>query len=210
MVSRRHGTVKDVSAAILAGGRSRRMGRDKALVEIGGRTMLARVLERLSPLFERIMIIGPEGPPLEDFGVPVYPDLRPGKGSLGGIHTALHYSPTERVFCSACDLPFINTDVVSHIISLAGGDCDAVVPRVNGELEPLCALYSTKISGAIEQNLDSGVRRIKTTLSSQRVRIVEGQELALMDPKLLTFFNINTPADLERARAIADSQGENT
>jgi molybdopterin-guanine dinucleotide biosynthesis protein A len=207
IVSRRQGTVKNVSAAVLAGGRSRRMGKDKAFVEIRGKTMLARVLERLSPLFERIMIVGPASPALEDFEFPVYPDLRPGKGSLGGIHTALHYSPTEEIFCTACDLPFINPAVVSHILRLAGGGWQAVVPVVDGEMEPLCALYSRSMAGAVERDLDAGVRRIKTTLASLRVRVVEAEELLPMDPELLTFFNINTPADLERARAIATSEG---
>jgi molybdopterin-guanine dinucleotide biosynthesis protein A len=149
------------------------------------------------------MIIGPSSPALAGFGFPVYPDLRPGKGSLGGIETALHHSPTEQVFCTACDLPFINTDVVSYLLGLAGGDWQAVVPVVDGELEPLCAVYSRSMAGAVQRDLDDGVRRIKTTLSSIRVRAVEAGDLLPMDPELLTFFNINTPADLERARAIA-------
>jgi molybdopterin-guanine dinucleotide biosynthesis protein A len=200
-------TGKKVTGAILAGGQSRRMGQDKTGVEIVGRTMLERVIDRLSPLFGSLMIIGGDSELGDRRDIPVHPDLRPRMGSLGGIYTAVVLSPTEHVFCAACDMPFISPEVVEHMIRRAGEGYDAVVPRINGELEPLCALYSRDIRSAIERDLDSGVRRIKTTLSSLRVRIVEEQELVPLDPGLNTFFNINTPEDLEKARTIAASEG---
>jgi len=216
MVARSRRRVKDLeimetrtqlTGAILAGGQSRRMGRDKACVEIGGRSMLEMVIDRLSPLFGSLMIIGGGSDLRAPPDVPVYPDLRPGMGSLGGIYTAVVKSSTEQVFCAACDMPFIRREVVEHMIGLSGNGYDAVVPRINGELEPLCALYSRDIRSAIERDLDNGVRRIKTTLSSLRVRVVEEDELVPIDPELTTFFNINTPEDLERARTIAASEG---
>jgi molybdopterin-guanine dinucleotide biosynthesis protein A len=199
-------TGKEMTAAVLAGGQSRRMGQDKANVEIVGRTMLERVIERLSPLFGSLMIIGGESDPGDSCTVPVHPDLRPRMGSLGGIYTAVVLSPTEHVFCAACDMPFIGKEVVEHLIRLAGEGCDAVVPRIGGELEPLCALYSRNVRSVVERDLDCGVRRIKTTLSSLRVRVVEEEELIALDPELNTFFNINTPEDLEKARTIAASE----
>jgi len=200
-------TGKEVTAAVLAGGQSRRMGQDKARVEIVGRTMLERVIERLSPLFGSLMIIGGDSSLGDSRAIPVHPDLRPRMGSLGGIYTAVVLSPTEHVFCAACDMPFISKKVVELMIRRAGEGYDAVVPRISGELEPLCALYSRNIRDVVEQDLDNGVRRIKTTLSSLRVRVVEEEELVPIDPELNTFFNINTPEDLERARAIAASEG---
>lgn len=192
-----------VTGAILVGGQSRRMGRDKACVEIVGRTMLERVIDRLRPLFGSLMIIGGESDLCDRPDIAVHPDLRPGMGSLGGIYTAVVKSPTEQVFCVACDMPFIRREVVEHMIRRLGKGYDAVVPRINGEFEPLCALYSRSIQSTIERDLDSGVRRIKTTLSSLRVRVVEDEELIPLDPGLNTFFNINTPEDLEKAREIA-------
>lgn len=200
-------TKTQLTGAILAGGQSRRMGRDKACVEIAGRSMLERVIDRLRPLFGSLMIIGGGSDLCAPRDVPVYPDLRPGMGSLGGIYTAIVKSPTEQVFCVACDMPFIRKEVVEHMIRQSGKGYDAVVPRINGELEPLCALYSKNIRGAVERDLDNGVRRIKTTLSSLRVRVVEEHELVPMDPELNTFFNINTPEDLEKARTIVELEG---
>ena len=191
-----------VSAAVLVGGQSRRMGRDKAFVEIQGRSMLAWVIERLRPLFEEMMIVGSDRPTYAVYGLPVYPDLRPGMGSLGGIHTALSRSANPQVFCTAWDMPFISTEVVAALLQRAGGGHDAVIPMVAGELEPLCAVYARKALPAIEKNLDASVRRIKTALSSLEVAIVDAEELRPYDPELLTFFNINTPEDLEKAHEL--------
>jgi molybdopterin-guanine dinucleotide biosynthesis protein A len=197
-------TVKEVTAAVLAGGKSRRMGRDKVHLEIRGRTMLGWVLGSLTPLFETVIIIGANAPVPEDPSIPVCPDLMPGKGSLGGILTALRRSPTEEVFCTACDTPFIRPELVAHLVRLSeGGKWDAVVPAVEEEMEPLCAVYCRRASDVVERDIRQGVRKIKTTLSSLRVRTVDGEELRRFDPELLSFFNVNTPEDLERARAIA-------
>ena len=189
-----------MSAAVLVGGQSRRMGRDKAFIEIHGRPMLARVIERLRPLFEEMMIVGSEEASYAGYGLPVHSDLRPGMWSLGGIHTALSRSAGPQVFCTACDMPFISTEVVAALLQRAGGGHDAVIPMVAGELEPLCAVYARKILPAIEKDLDASVRRIKTTLSSLDVAVVDAEDLRPYDPELLTFFNINTPEDLEKAR----------
>jgi molybdopterin-guanine dinucleotide biosynthesis protein A len=190
-----------VSAAVLVGGQSRRMGKDKAFIEIQGRPMLARVIERLRPLFGEIMIVGSDQAPYAGYGLPVYPDLRPGMGSLGGIHTALSQSSNPQVFCTACDMPFISTEVVAALLRRAGKGHDAVIPMVAGELEPLCAVYARKILPAVEKDLDASVRRIKTTLSSLDVAVVDAEELRPYDHELHTFFNINTPEDLEKAHS---------
>lgn len=194
-----------VSAAILVGGQSRRMGRDKAFIEIRGRTMLAMVVEQLRPLFGEMMIVGSGAPAYTGYGVPAYPDLRPGMGSLGGIYTALSRSANPQVFCTACDMPFISTKLVGALLRKAGEGRDAVIPRVADELEPLCAVYSRKILPVIEKDLDASVRRIKTTLATLDIAVVDTEELRRYDPELRTFFNINTPEDLDRANEVARS-----
>ncbi len=193
--------IPKASAAILAGGRSRRMGRDKALIEIGGRPMLARVIEGIRPLFDDIAVIGGDSRRYGSFGVQVRGDIRPGCGSLGGIYTALATAASPVVFCAACDMPFLSPDLVAFLLGvMKESECQAVLPSINGEREPLCAVYSRSILPVIERDLDAGVLRIKNTLSSLRVRTVEADEMRPYDPELRTFFNINTPEDLERAR----------
>lgn len=203
--------IPKASAAILAGGRSRRMGRDKALIEIGGRPMLARVIERIRPLFEDLSVIGGDSGKYGSFGVPVHGDMRPGCGSLGGMYTALATAASPVVFCAACDMPFLSPDLVAFLLEVMGeSECQAVLPDIGGEAEPLCAVYSRSILPVIERDLDTGVLRIKNTLSSLRVRTVEADEMRPYDPELLTFFNINTPEDLERARRMIGRRGEET
>lgn len=194
-----------VSAAILAGGQSLRMGRKKkAFLEIGGRSFLEETITRLRPLFEEIIIVGDARAEYASFGVPAYPDLRPGSGSLGGILTALRRSSSPMTFCVACDMPFLNPAVVSRLLQEVPGRWDAVLPRLGEGLEPLCALYAVSLAPRIERLLDSGERRIRLVLEGTRTRFVEEDELRSVDPPLLSFFNVNTPEDLATARRMRE------
>lgn len=187
------------------------MGRDKALIEIEGRPMLARVIEVVRPLFEDIAVIGGDSLKYGSFGVPVRGDIRPGCGSLGGIYTALATASSPVVFCAACDMPFLSSSLVAFLLGvMKEGGCQAVLPSIDGEAEPLCAVYSRSLLPVIERDLDAGVLRIKNTLATLRVRTVEPDEMRRYDPELHTFFNINTPEDLERARVILRGRGGET
>ena len=194
-----------VSAAILAGGKNLRMGRkNKAFLEIEGQSFLARTIARLRPLFRQIMIIGPEDGGYSSFGLPVYPDIRPGSGSLGGILTALRHSDAPKTFCVACDMPFLDPAVVSLLAERADEGWKAVIPRLPEGLEPLCAIYDVDLADPIEQLLDRGEMRIRRLIESELTCFVGVEELRLFDPHLLTFVNINTPDDLEKASALSD------
>jgi molybdopterin-guanine dinucleotide biosynthesis protein A len=176
------------------------MGRDKALVEIGGRPMLALVIERIRPLFDDIFIAGGDESLYGAFGIPVHRDVNPGCGSLGGIYTALVKAAHPLVFCVACDMPFVDPGLVTFLLGeMERGSFQAVIPTVDGEAEPLCAVYSRNSLPVVERDLDTGVRRIKSTLASLKVRAVDADEMRPFDPELRTFFNINTPEDLKRA-----------
>jgi len=153
------------AAAILAGGQSRRMGADKALVLLDGRSLLARVIELLRPLFTEIAIIGGDAAAYRQFGLPVFPDHHPGAGALGGICTALLSAEAPLVFCCGCDMPFLKPAIVEHLLELARGDFEAVVPQVRGESEPLCAVYSRGALEVIEEEIAAGHRRIKDALA---------------------------------------------
>ena len=191
-----------VSAAILAGGKSVRMGnKNKAFLEMEGRSFLARSLAVLEPIFDEIMVIGHDAESYGQYGVPVYPDLRPGNGSLGGILTALTRSSGERTFCVACDMPFLSPAVVRRLVERSSEGWQAVLPRLSPGVEPLCAVYSSSLVPVMEELLDRSERRIRLALDEERTCYVEEEELRLLDPDLLTFVNINTPADLARAAA---------
>ena len=194
-----------VSAAILAGGKNLRMGKkNKAFLEIGGRSFMARTMACLEPIFDEIMVIGHDREDYGGFGVPVYPDLRPGNGSLGGILTALDRSSSERTFCVACDMPFLKPAVVSYLVEKSAEGWDAVLPRLSPGIEPLCAVYSSSLMPVIEKLLDRGELRVRRALDGGRVCYVEEDELRSLDPGLATFVNINTPDEMLRASALEE------
>lgn len=189
-----------VSAAILAGGENMRMGKkNKAFLEVGGQSFLARTLSCLRPMFDEIMVIGHDTERYGSFGVPVHPDLRPGHGSLGGILTALRRSSNKRTFCVACDMPFLSPAVVSRLVERSSEGWDAVLPRLSPGIEPLCAVYAASLVPVIEDLLDRGEFRIRRALAGSRVCYVDEEELRRLDPDLRSFVNINTPEDLTAA-----------
>ena len=195
----------DVSAAILAGGKNLRMGRkNKALLQIEGQSFLERTVSRLKPLVGQVMIIGQDSNGYSGLGLPVFPDLRPGEGSLGGLLTALRHSDAPRTFCVACDMPFLQPAVVKYLLEAATGDWDVVIPRLPEGLEPLCAVYSAGLADRIEELLEVGEKRVRRVLEGSRTRYVEAHELRPLDPRLLTFINVNTPEDLRRVAALEE------
>jgi molybdopterin-guanine dinucleotide biosynthesis protein A len=198
---------EDIAGAILAGGKNLRMGkRNKALLEMGGRTFLDRTIARIRPFFREIMIIGNDGGDYERFGIPVHPDIRPESGSLGGILTALIHSSAPRTFCVACDMPFLHPGIIARLLEAGGEGTDAVIPRLPKGLEPLCAVYSSRLVPRINELLDEGEKRVRLAVEHARTAFVDVDELRRDDPLLLSFFNINTPEDLETALALKEIQ----
>ena len=178
-------------------------GRNKALLEVAGAPILARTIAALDPYFKDIMVVGGDPALYGSFGRECHGDVLPGLGSLGGVHAALSHAGSRKIFCIACDMPFVRGEVISLLLARAGGDWDAVVPRLSPGLEPLCAVYDRSLRGIIEERLEAGERRIRSVFDACRTLYVDEEELRPLDPELESFFNINTPADLERARAVA-------
>jgi len=194
---------RHAAAAILAGGRSRRMGTDKALLLLDGTPLIEHVIARLRPLIPEILIVGDPAGAYGCFGVPVISDPSPDQGPLAGIRTALMNTDAPLVFCCACDMPFLETALVGHLLALAERGAAAVVPRVRGEREPLCAVYTREALPAIEAELATGGHRILDVFLRMPMHYVEEDELRHYDQALRSFVNVNTPDDLARVRRSA-------
>jgi molybdopterin-guanine dinucleotide biosynthesis protein A len=197
----------DVTGIILAGGKNLRLGRNKALEKIGGVTVIERVVNRLEPIVSHLVIVTADG---KNQLMPIssakfVADIYPGKGPLGGIYTGLSASHTKLNIAVACDMPFLNTELLKHMLELARG-FDAVIPRTKESLfEPLHAVYSRTCLPVIKNHLESQQLSIRAFLADVKVRYIEEDECKRYDPELLSFFNMNRQADYERALKIADS-----
>lgn len=191
-----------ISSAILAGGQSQRMGFNKAFLEFGGRPIIERVIEQVSLVGKEIILVTNAPEEYAHLGYPMVADIFPGKGSLGGVHSGLKAARHQYTLIVACDMPFLNASLLRYMILLSPG-YDVVVPRLGKELEPLHALYSKACLPAMETLLQQDDLRIVSFYPQVRVRYVEQAEIEVLDPRHLSFFNVNSPDDLQRAREMA-------
>jgi molybdopterin-guanine dinucleotide biosynthesis protein A len=198
-----------VTGAILAGGKSTRMGTNKALLSFGGRSILEGLLGKMRPLFPEMLLIANDPAPYRHLGLPVYPDRIPEKGSLGGIYTALHHSAFHRTFCIACDMPLADPRVIGLLCDLAP-DYDVVVPRTPEGYQPLHAVYSRSCLPHIEAMIRADRLKIDRLFPQVRVRTVGAEELRALDPSLHSFVNVNTPEELEAAARLHEGAFESS
>jgi molybdenum cofactor guanylyltransferase len=192
----------DLSIAILAGGRSSRMGTDKAFVRVLGRPLIEEILSQSAGLGTESLIITNQPAEYTYLGVPLFGDVLPDKGPLGGLYAALHSATQPHVLCIACDMPFVVRPLLAYLISLIP-EGEAIVPRLDGEAEPFRAIYSRACLAPIRAALDAGRMRMISFFPDVRVRFVDEAEIDRFDPQHLSFFNVNTPEDLEQARRLA-------
>ena len=196
----------DMSAIVLAGGMSRRLGRDKALETVGGEPLISRVIGRLSSLSRQTVVVVNDLTRASALPLPesatVAVDLYPGKGSLGGIFTGLSASEHPWGLVVACDMPFLSTGLLTYMLSLRDG-YDAVVPLLEGRPETTHAVYSKSCLPNIERRLQADDLKIARFFDEVRVRFVPQDDVDRLDPDHLSFFNINTQEDLDRALALA-------
>ncbi len=195
---------RPVTGAILAGGRSTRMGTDKADLELawssGERlSMIQHIHDVLAEVCAETLVVG--GPERSGVAATMVPDDHPGAGPLGGILAALTAATNDRVFVVACDMPFINAGAITGLTRLLD-DHDAVVPRVNARFETLHAVYATRCEGPIRKVLESGERKIRSFFPLVDVRIVEADEFAEIDPGGRSTENVNRPEEFESAARI--------
>lgn len=184
---------------ILAGGQSTRMGHNKALLDFGGEPLIARLARQMQTWFAQTVVVTNTPDVYEFLQLPMAGDRTPGLGPLGGLEAGLTASRYEHAFFVACDMPFVNEGLVRHLLSLAPGH-DIVVPQVDGEFEPMHAVYARTCLPAIAANLEARRLRLLSIFHDVRVRKVDETEIRPFgDPERL-FFNCNTPEDLAMAR----------
>lgn len=182
---------KAAGLIILAGGESRRMGRDKALLPLSGETMVRRVIRRLSPLGEGEVLISSNHPKkFQDLEIPVIPDQVRGVGPLAGIHACLHVSSCDLNLVTACDLPFVSGEVAQYLLKVAqSASWDVIVPMTGGRVHPLFGVYHSRILERLEGFLERGDRRVLHFLKEVQTCYVSGE----FPPS--AFFNMNRPEE---------------
>jgi molybdenum cofactor guanylyltransferase len=197
-----------MTAVILAGGRSSRMGRPKALLPFDGEPLIVHLVRRLQPLFERIVVVAAPGQDLPALPVTSVHDEVAHQGPVGGICYGLRAVDDAFAFVTSCDSAFLNTSLVMHLVSQMD-DVDVVVPRWDGRLQPLVAVYRTSLIPRLQQQLANGERRPVSLFERVRTRYVDEAEVRRFDPAGDSFFNMNRPEDyteaLRRWRAAGSS-----
>ncbi|RLC79555.1 MAG: molybdenum cofactor guanylyltransferase [Chloroflexi bacterium] len=189
-----------ISGIVLAGGASRRMGRNKAFLELDGRSLIEIVIERMASVCAEVLIVAGDARPYATLGVPVIEDRFRGVGVLGGLHAGLKAASHDLVLAVACDMPFLNPDLLRAFTRLAEG-FDVAVLRQGENVEPLHAAYRRACLPAIETAIRAHRRRIISFFPHVRVRYVTLEDVAPFDPELRSFRNVNTPQELEAAQA---------
>ncbi len=200
----------DISCIVLAGGKGLRLGRNKALEAVGSRNLLQQAISNISFLKSAIIIVTAREQSLPQFidypGLRVVTDIYPDKGPLGGIYTGLIMSDSFYNLVVACDMPFVNADLLAHQRDVLFSDnMDVVVPSSRKGLEPLHAIFRRETClPAVREALDAGEQRLISWFPRVRVRVLLPEETNPFDPRGLMFFNVNTPEELAQAEKIAE------
>lgn len=195
----------ELTGIILAGGKSSRFGSDKAIQVLGRERLVERAVHQLSWLPELLVVANETyAARLRDsvFPARLVFDIRAGQGPMGGIEAGLLASGNKHALVVACDMPFLNRGLICRMIEMCPG-WDLVVPRTEGLIEPLHAIYSKDCLPAIRRRLGEGKVDVRGLLEDVRVLFLEQEEVDRFDPKRSSFFNINSVADMDRARELA-------
>jgi molybdopterin-guanine dinucleotide biosynthesis protein A len=209
--------MEKASAIILAGGKNTRIARNKAFIELPtGETILQHTINVLQEIFPEIIIVTNQSQDPEfgkdvylsygscgKFNVQVVEDLIKESGPLGGIFTGLRYSVSKHNFVVACDMPFIQPALIRLLLEKSG-NYDVVIPEIDGEVEPLFAVYSKNCIPVMFEHLQKQNLKIRQVLGKLHWKKIGADEIDQLDPKHLSFFNINTQEDLRRAESLIE------
>lgn len=194
-----------LTIVIQAGGESRRMGQDKALLPFLGQPLVARIVARFRPIADEMLVTTNRPEAYQFLGLPLYADLLPGRGALGGVYTALKLAQNPCVAIIACDMPFASPALASaERDMLLANQNDLVIPHSGEGLEPFHAVYRRESClPAIEATLQAGKWRVDAWFSQVKVQILRREDILPFDPLGLCFQNVNTPEELQEAEALA-------
>ena len=197
-----------LTIAIQAGGESRRMGHDKALMPFLGRPLVQRVIDRLSPIADEVIVTTNNPEAYRFLGLPLFTDLVQGRGALGGLYTALRSANQPLVAVVACDMPFVCADLLGALRDdLIESGKDIAIPRPQGGLEPFHAVYRRQTClPHIQAALEADKWRADAWFAKVGLRFFDQPELVAFDPDLLCFSNVNTPEELRAAEQLALQQ----
>ena len=192
-----------LSVVIQAGGQSRRMGQNKALLPFKGQPLIQRVVDRVQLVADELLVTTNEPELYQFLNLPMFTDLLPGTGALGGLYTALSAASNPLVAVIACDMPFVSAGLLEYERDLCGADWDVVIPRLGSGWEPLHAIYRTetclpKIRKALEENR----LRMDSWFGEVHIRSLLEEEIRRIDPDLRSFLNINTPEEFKQAEQL--------
>jgi molybdopterin-guanine dinucleotide biosynthesis protein A len=195
-----------MTSIVLAGGKSLRLGRNKSMATVSGKSLIQWVIDRLAAISNEIIIAtacGEEIPCSSSVRSKTVADIYPGKGPLAGIYSGLIASSSPRAIVVSCDTPFLSVGLLEYMIQRCPG-ADIVVPRMEEKVEPLCAVYSKDCVNPIRELLEQNLLKIIELYPMVTVRYITQAEIDRFDPEHLSFFNINSQSDLDRARKLAD------
>lgn len=192
---------KNISAAVLVGGKSSRMGYNKAFLKLGDYTMLENIILKVSIAIPDIFLVGSDQNLYSYLGLPFFTDVYKNCGPLGGIHCALTMSETQYVFICACDMPYIDTELVNYMANNTY-NYDIVVPYVRDEVEPLYAIYNKKCLGPIMTMIKSGHKKIRDVFDRVNTKYICTEEIRKIANPELVFMNLNTQNDVNKARLL--------
>lgn len=190
-----------LSIVIQAGGQSTRMGENKALKPFMGRPLVQRVIERLAPIADELLLTTNQPEEFAFLELPLFTDIKPGRGPLGGLYTALISAKYSSVAVVACDMPFANAPLlVAAAGLLSQDDADVVIAETAEGFEPLHAVYRRETCiPAIESAMEADQWRVISWLPQVKVRKLSPEELGRFDPQGLAFWNVNTPEEFSKA-----------
>ena len=194
-----------ITGIILAGGKSSRLGRDKASVDVGGQRIIDRVIGALQSSCDEVLIIGDRPERQNELSLPKCIQYRSddlkGRGSIGGLYTGLKASDTLWSLVVACDMPFISRELIRFMLSIISKNrCDAIVPIINGRYQPTHALYNSTCIPFIEKNISSGNFRMDSYFDEIYLDEISEDVINSIKGAELSFFNVNTEDDLFTAR----------
>lgn len=193
------------TVVVQAGGESRRMGSNKALLPFLGQPLIQRVIERVRPIADEILITANRTADFEFLKLPVYEDVLPGHGALGGLLTALTVSSASVTAVVACDMPFVSPNLLVYQAQiLQSGNWDAVIPKSDGGYEPFHGVYRTqRCQQAVREAVERGEKKLVAWFPAVRVGIIEGDALNRFDSQGRIFWNLNTPEEFQAAEQAA-------